>query len=64
MRVYAKHCVRQRQNNLTTFFNFNERKIIRPNIHRNKPISNLSNYHSDRLPNDHNEKQFVLTLDW
>jgi hypothetical protein len=31
VRVYAKHYVRQRQNNLTTFFNFNEREIIRPN---------------------------------
>jgi hypothetical protein len=32
MRVYAKHYVRQRQNNLTTFFNFNEMEIIRPSI--------------------------------
>jgi hypothetical protein len=32
VRVYAKHYVRQRQNNLTTFFNFNEREIIRPII--------------------------------
>jgi hypothetical protein len=30
VRVYAKHYVRQRQNNLTTFFKFNEREIIRP----------------------------------
>jgi hypothetical protein len=32
VRVYAKHYVRQRQNNLTTFFNFNEREIIRPSL--------------------------------
>jgi hypothetical protein len=30
MRVYAKYYVRQKQNNLTTFFNFNEWEIIRP----------------------------------
>jgi hypothetical protein len=30
VRVYGKHYVRQRQNNLTTFFNFNEREVIRP----------------------------------
>jgi hypothetical protein len=28
--VYAKHYVRQRQNNLSTFYNLNEREIIRP----------------------------------
>jgi hypothetical protein len=34
VRVCAKHYVRQRQNNLTTLFNFNEREIIRPtNFH-------------------------------
>jgi hypothetical protein len=34
VRVYAKHYVRQRQNNLTTFFNFNEREIIRLIVYR------------------------------
>jgi hypothetical protein len=32
VRVFAKHYVRQRQSNLTTFFNFNEREIIRPTL--------------------------------
>jgi hypothetical protein len=34
VRVYAKHNVRQRQNNLTTLFNFNEREIIRTIVYR------------------------------
>jgi hypothetical protein len=41
MRVYAKHYVRQRQNNLTTFFNFNEREIMLPNVF-NRQISKIT----------------------
>jgi hypothetical protein len=52
VRVYAKHYVRQRQNNLTTIFNFNEREIIRPFVSKRPDWVTLKPVLSDQLYNN------------